>query len=226
MRNDPQPVNLRNSEREPSATDSAQLCQFGSDRARNCPDVTLPCVPGPAKPQISGHGGWRVRCYLIPKPAIGVQRTMRRFVSIAFLASALGVAACAPAHREAAAPKRLYFAVELYRDGRMVGKPRLLGESGKLLKAVRRQPGSDLADYSLALSPVQQGDRYRIGVRLEVPDLSASSELALLHGEMRTIELGPRPGELAIALTLLEVDSAEFRALMDLVGDHPSHGAM
>ena len=144
---------------------------------------------------------------------------MRRFVSIALLGAALA-SACAPAHRQAVTPKQLYFAVELYRDGRMVGKPRLLGESGKLLRAERRKPGSEVADYSLTLAPIQEGDRYRIGVHLEVPELAAAqSELALLHGEMRKIELGARPGDLAVALTLMEVDSPEFRALMSLVGD-------
>jgi hypothetical protein len=144
---------------------------------------------------------------------------MRGFVSIALLAAVLGGAACAPAHRAANAPKRLYFAVELYRDGRMLGKPRLLGESGKPLKAERRQPGTGLSDYALTLTPVQSGDRYQIGVRLQVPEMIAESELALLHGEMRRLELGTRPGDLAIALTLMEVDSPEFRALMDLVGE-------
>jgi hypothetical protein len=146
---------------------------------------------------------------------------MRGFVSSVFLLAALASvagAACAPAHREAAVvPKRLYFAVELYRDGRMLGKPRLLGETGKPLRAERRQPGANLSDYALTLTPVQQGDRYRIGVHLEVPELSGSSEMALLHGEMRKLELGRKPGDLAIALTLMEVDSPEFRALMQLV---------
>ena len=145
---------------------------------------------------------------------------MRRFVSIALLGAAFASAACAPAHRQAAAPKQLYFAVELYRDGRMLGKPRLLGESGKLLRAERRKPGAELADYSLTLAPVQDGDRYRIGVQLQMPEVVARSELALLHGEMRRLELGTKPGDLAIALTLMEVDSPEFRALMELVGDH------
>src|SRR5919106_4932217 len=107
---------------------------------------------------------------------------MRRFVSIALLGAALGSAACAPAHRQATAPKQLFFAVELYRDGRMLGKPRLLGESGKPLRAERRQPGASLSDYSLTLTPVQQGDRYRIGVQLQMAERSAQSELALLHG--------------------------------------------
>ena len=145
---------------------------------------------------------------------------MRRFVSIALLGAALGSAACAPAHRQALAPKQLFFAVELYRDGRMFGKPRLLGESGKPLRAERRQPGAALADYALTLTPAQDGDRYRIGVRLQLPNAVGQSELSLLHGEVRRLELGARPGELAIALTLMEVDSPEFRALMQLVGDH------
>jgi hypothetical protein len=143
---------------------------------------------------------------------------MRGFVSIVLLAGTLVGSACAPAHREASGPRRLYFAVELYRDGRMLGKPRLLGESGKPLRAERRQPGANLSDYALTLIPVQQGDRYRVGVHLAVPELSGYSELALLHGEVRKLELGRKPGDLAVALTLMEVDSPEFRALMDLVG--------
>lgn len=144
---------------------------------------------------------------------------MRALISIACLMTlAFG---CAEAHQKAAAqPQKLYFAVELHQRGKLVGKPRLLGEDGKRLRAERRQPGAERADYVLLLEPVRQGGSlYRIDVDLEVPEVSAHSELSLLHGEVRKLELGRNPGDLAVTLTLMEVDSPEFRALMDLVAN-------
>lgn len=143
---------------------------------------------------------------------------MRAFVPAFLLLAGVASAACAPAHREAVAPRQLYFAVELYRDGHKIGTPRLLGETGRTLRAERRQPGASLADYALTLNPQVEGDRYRIDVELQLPEIRGQSELALLHGEMRRIELGRNPGDLSVSLTLMEVDSPEFRALMELAG--------
>ncbi|MBX5482835.1 MAG: hypothetical protein IRZ16_13495 [Myxococcaceae bacterium] len=127
---------------------------------------------------------------------------------------------CAEAHRKASAPvaRKLYFAVELHRQGKLVGHPKLLGETGKVLKAERRQPGSDVADYVLMLTPTQSGaGLYHLDLDVAVPEAVGHSEISLLHGEVRKLELGHKPGDLAVTLTLMEVDSPEFRTLMQLM---------
>ncbi|MGA9526148.1 MAG: hypothetical protein WBV82_32110 [Myxococcaceae bacterium] len=150
---------------------------------------------------------------------------MRTFISIAaFIVFALGPG-CAQAHQKAAvAPsQKLYFAVEVVREGRVVAQPKLLGEAGRRLKAERRAPGAPAPDYQLSLLPVLSGDRYRIDLDLQLPGSTGHSELALLHGEERRLELGRKPGDLAIRLMVMEVDSPEFRALMGLM-DGPGVG--
>ena len=144
---------------------------------------------------------------------------MRAFISIAaVVVLALGPG-CAQAHQKAAtaSSQKLYFAVEVVREGRVVARPKLLGEAGRLLTAERRAPGAPAPDYKLSLLPVFSGDRYRIDLDLLLPDSKGHSELALLHGEERRLELGQKPGDLAIRLMVMEVDSPEFRALMGLL---------
>jgi hypothetical protein len=150
---------------------------------------------------------------------------MRTFISIAavvFLALGPG---CAQAHQKAAAApsQKLYFAVEVVREGRVVAQPKLLGEAGRRLTAERRAPGATAPDYTLSLMPVLSGDRYRIDLDVLLPGSKGHSELALLHGEERRLELGRKPGDLAIRLMVMEVDSPEFRALMGLM-DGPGIG--
>lgn len=142
---------------------------------------------------------------------------MRTFISLVLLLLAVG---CTEAHQKAAAgSQKLYFAVELRQHGKLIGKPKLLGENGKRLRAERRKPGSDASDYVLMLTPVQRGGVYQIDLDVTVPQQSGHSELSLLHGEVRKLELGRGPGDLAVTLTLMEVDSPEFRALMDLMAE-------
>lgn len=143
---------------------------------------------------------------------------MRAFISIACLM--LVGFGCTEAHKKASSgSEKLYFAVELRKEGKLVGKPKLLGESGKRLRAERRRPGSDAADYVLMLTPVRRGPVYQVDLEVVVPEAEARSELSLLHGEVRKLELGRKPGDLAVTLTLMEVDSPEFRAMMRLLDD-------
>ena len=150
---------------------------------------------------------------------------MRVFISIAAVASLLFGVGCAEAHQRAATggSERLYFAVEVVREGKVVARPKLLGESGKRVVAERRAPGATSADYRLTLKPVAHGDRYRIDLDLQLPGSEGHSQFALLHGEERELQLGKKPGDLAIRLMLMEVDSPEFRALMNLL-DGPGVG--
>ncbi len=144
---------------------------------------------------------------------------MRAFISIAAVALLALGPGCAQAHQKAAvAPsQKLYFAVEVLREGRVVAQPKLLGEAGRRITAERRAPGASAPDYTLSLMPVLSGDKYRIDLDLLLPDSQGHSELALLHGEERKFELGRKPGDLAVRLMVMEVDSPEFRALMGLM---------
>ncbi|MDC0713880.1 hypothetical protein POL68_35775 [Stigmatella sp. ncwal1] len=110
----------------------------------------------------------------------------------------------------------LYFALEVRREGRLVAQPKLLGETGRTLRAERRQPGALHSDYQLILTPMPEGKSYRLALDLTLPELRGHSELALLHGQQRKLQLGNFPGELEVSLLLMKVDSPEFRALMNL----------
>jgi hypothetical protein len=119
-----------------------------------------------------------------------------------------------------ASAEPLYFAVEVYRDGRLVAQPKLLGETGRTLRAERRRPGAPKADYRLVLTPTASGESFRLQLDLLLPEAQGHSELSLLHGQQRKLQLGRVPGELEVSLLLMKVDSPEFRALMQL-GDEP-----
>ena len=51
----------------------------------------------------------------------------------------------------------LYFALEVRRAGRLVAQPKLLGETGRTVRAERRQPGAAQPDYRLVLTPSAEG---------------------------------------------------------------------
>lgn len=110
----------------------------------------------------------------------------------------------------------VYFSIELRKEGQLVGQPKLLGKTGKLLRAERRQPGAAVADYQLALSPTFDGDHYSVVLDVAVRNAVGHAELDLLHGQVRTVELGDKPGQLQVSLMVMRVDSPEFRSLMDL----------
>ncbi|WP_224242023.1 hypothetical protein [Hyalangium gracile] len=113
----------------------------------------------------------------------------------------------------------LYFALEVRREGRLVAQPKLLGETGRTLRAERRKPGASQPDYQLILTPIVEGNTFHLSLELTLPELRGHSELALLHGQQRKLQLGKVPGELEVSLMLMRVDSPEFRALMDLAAD-------
>lgn len=124
-----------------------------------------------------------------------------------------------PAPTPAPSLQPLYFAVELKQDGRIVGRPKLLGVLGKRVALEKRRVGSEGFDYRLELfAHAGDGGRYALSLDVELPDRSFRSELQLLHGEVRRVG-GPRgePGKgFEVELLVLKVDSPEFRALMDL----------
>ena len=118
--------------------------------------------------------------------------------------------------------EKLYFALELRSGGKLVGQPKMLGESGRVVRVERKPEGSDIADYELTILPTTEGsDSYRVVLDVSVPKSGADGhkELAMLHGEVKKLQLGARTGELDVELMLMRVDSPEFRALMNLPGD-------
>jgi hypothetical protein len=112
--------------------------------------------------------------------------------------------------------KKLYFSLEVRRDGRLVAKPKLVGETGKLARVERRQPGAGSPEYQLLLLPKIAGEGYQVSIDLSLPEVQGRAEVTLSHGEVRELQLGPRPGALQLSLLLVRVDSPEFEVLMDL----------
>ncbi len=112
--------------------------------------------------------------------------------------------------------QKLYFSLEVRREGQLVGKPKLLGELGKIARVERRRPGAALADYQLVLVPRLSGAGYHLQLDLSLPDAHGQAELDVMHGQVRQLELGPKAGELQVSLLMMKVDSPEFRLLMDL----------
>jgi hypothetical protein len=144
----------------------------------------------------------------------------------AWLALALVVGlACITAMPTQAQAEPLYFALEVRREGRLVAQPKLLGETGRTLRAERRKPGASEPDYRLVLTPTSEGETFRLELDLVLPEVKGHSQLALLHGQERKVQLGRYPGDLEVSLLLMKVDSPEFRALMDLAADPDERGS-
>jgi hypothetical protein len=140
------------------------------------------------------------------------------------LALAVGLA-CVTATPSVVQAEPLYFALEVRREGRLVARPKLLGESGRRVRAERRRLGALEADYQLVLTPTAEGEVFRLELDVALPDLKGRSRLALLHGQERKVQLGRWPGELEVSLLLMKVDSPEFRALMELATEAPASEA-
>lgn len=139
----------------------------------------------------------------------------RRLLLVASVVA--GALACAAP--KAPAGERLYFALELRRDGQLVGRPQLLGESGHRVVASRQQPGASTPDYQLVLKPTgHPGDRYRISLDVDVPGCHGHSELELLHAEEKRLRLA---SDLEVTLLVMRVNSPEFKTLMELAARRP-----
>lgn len=148
---------------------------------------------------------------------MGCRSSWTRSLSGGALGLLLLACAVAPS---AARAEPLYLALELRQAGEIVARPKLLGDTGKTIRAERRSPGRAVADYQLVLHPRQSAEDYRLELELILPGGARQSELAIAHGEERRVQLGSRPGELELSVLLMKVDSPEFRALMRL--DAPS----
>ena len=142
--------------------------------------------------------------------------TRSTLIKKAWLALVLLGWACVAALPRQAEAEPLYFALEVRREGRLVAQPKLLGETGRTVRAERRKPGAPEPDYRLVLTPTAEGKAFHLQLDLALPELKGHSELSLLHGQEGRVQLGRWPGELEVSLLLMKVDSPEFRALMDL----------
>jgi hypothetical protein len=134
------------------------------------------------------------------------------------------VLGCSAPARTQVRGEPLYLAVEVYRGEQLVGRPKVLGEAGRKVVALRRADPSLPADYRLSLLPVPDGEGYRVEVDVELPDGAGHSLLWLEHGEQKRVVLGPGPSPLSLSLLVMKVDSPEFRALMELSQDGPGVG--
>src|SRR5262249_40438993 len=125
--------------------------------------------------------------------------TMYRFaLTLLFFGAGCGSAPNVPS-------QPLYFALEVRHQGKLVAKPKFLGEAGKVVRVERRHPGAGLPDYNLTVQPTARGDGYQLTIDLSLPEVSGHSELGLVHGEVRRIELGQKPGELQLELLMMRV---------------------
>jgi len=130
------------------------------------------------------------------------------------------VGACVSKPMRASTSEPLYLAVEVMHEGKRIGAPKLLGFSGHRLVAERRAPGAADSDYKLVLSPRESGTGYRLGLELTLPDGSRAGEIALLHGQERSVPLG---NHAELKVMLMRVNSDEFRALIS-APDVPQRG--
>jgi hypothetical protein len=151
--------------------------------------------------------------------------TRSTLIKKAWLGLVLVGLACIAAVPMPAQAEPLYFALEVRREGRLVAQPKLLGETGRTVRAERRKPGAREPDYRLVLTPTAEGETFRLELDLMLPELKGHSELALLHGQERRVQLGRYPGDLEVSLLLMKVDSPEFRALMDLSAESAVGGS-
>lgn len=124
----------------------------------------------------------------------------------------VAAAGCAaPAAQQEPAREPLYFAMELKQNGAEVGRPKLLGFEGRRVTAEKTAEASGAPAYRLVLKPTESGAGYRVVLELTLPGGTQSVELAMLHGEERTVKFA---GATELKLLLMRVDSPEFRALM------------
>lgn len=151
--------------------------------------------------------------------------TRSTLIKKAWLGLALVGLACVASLPKEAQAEPLYFALEVRREGRLVAQPKLLGETGRTVRAERRKPGAREPDYRLVLTPTAEGETFRLELDLVLPEIKGHSELALLHGQEGKVQLGRWPGDLEVSLLLMKVDSPEFRALMDLSTDPEDRGS-
>ncbi len=137
---------------------------------------------------------------------------MRRYLIVV---AALFGAGCTGS-RPSPSSEKLYFSLEIRQEGKVVAKPKLLGQMDKVAFVERRQPGAAVPDYRLRLLPTWQRDHFQIALDLALHEAQGHWDVKMVHGESRQLQLAKSPDNLQVSLLVMKVNSPEFRALMDL----------
>ncbi len=121
--------------------------------------------------------------------------------------------------------ERLFFALEIDDGGRVVGRPQVIGETGKLLTIKLVEPGSvGRPRLSMKLVPEHEGGGYRVQLELDLPDrpVPGKGVLAIEHAEERRVEIGNPVRPLSVKLMVMRVASPEFEAWVKLARKPPA----
>ena len=129
---------------------------------------------------------------------------------------------------EPAPGERLFFALQIDDGEKVIARPKLVGDAGRPITmnlVDPLHPGE--SKVALELRPEKDGDGYRVHVRLVLPGMAhaATGELALLHGEERSVPLDPSGSPVTVKLMLMRVKSPEFDAFMELARRHLADSA-
>ncbi len=142
----------------------------------------------------------------------------RTILAVAVLLIAGAVATLLGIGDSQARGEPLYLALEIEDQGRLIARPKLLGEEGTRLSMRLVEPAHpERSRLQLELFPERAGDGYEVGLKLSLPDLEkASGSLRLMHGEERvvTVANGARP--ISVRMLLMRVGSPEFETYMEL----------
>ena len=144
---------------------------------------------------------------------MSLRSTLKRSLIFLTLIAGAVVGCATPIPELPSSRQQLYFAIELSQDGHKIGSPQLLGFEGRQVVAEKRAPGATQPDYRLVLKPRELGAGYQVVLEVVLPSGKKLGEVALLHGEERSVQLGDAT---ELKLLLMRVDSPEFRALMQL----------
>ncbi len=141
----------------------------------------------------------------------------RRFLAVLIGACALLVACAGLFARPS--DEKLFFALQIESEGRVIAKPMLLGASGRELTMRLLDPDQpDRPKVDLHLLPERDGSSYHVQLQLTLPDRARaeSGELEIGHAEQRTLTLAQDDRPVTVHLLLMRVASPEFQAYVSL----------
>ncbi|HEY3447308.1 MAG TPA: hypothetical protein VGK67_13135 [Myxococcales bacterium] len=133
--------------------------------------------------------------------------------------------ACAGIWSRPTPSEKLFFALQIEDGERVVARPQVVGEVGKRLTLKLVEPDRpDRPRLALELVPEQDGDGYRVQLKLALPDRDGEREgtLALGHGEERQMQLADPVRKLSVRVMLMRVASPEFQAWLRLAQTPPA----
>jgi hypothetical protein len=143
----------------------------------------------------------------------------KRAWAVVILAAGGLLTACTGLLKPDVAPEKLFFAMQIEERGRVIARPKLVGETGRALSMRLVDPRRpERTRLALRLQPERAGDGYKVQIGLSMPDRADSpqGELSLLHGEERRLVLSEADRPINVRLMLMRVDSPEFDAYMQI----------